>query len=504
MGPISTTPVGVRSDLGPGGFLIAAAIMALFFADAVSAAPLRLAVREAPSHEVTLTVEADTAPTFQVYRGTSTSEGQQWVVELPGAAITDGSLPIGTAMLLVDAMSEVPRRGPGRVVLTFADDVDFDATTKKGTLSVRFHHIGDKVTLKALHAARVARIEQARSEERRLKAIEAEQQATERERIAKEEAEQKAKIEAELRAAAAERERLVRIEADQKARREAEQRAENERLAKVEAERKAAENERLARVEAERKAKIEADQEARRAAERLARIDVEQKARREAEQKAENERLAKIEIEAERARAAKIEAGKAVALAQATSARAGEDDVGFGGKPGATPLRLARATPSREQGFGGGRTVELSPGVRYERVALPKDDDGYGFDDGNDDGDDDGAIDEAEGRSVLSQVTVQRTSGGARVGVRVDGGARYHVARRGRDQLVLTLLDTRARHLDVRRTLDARALGGPITRVSPSVDEDRRFRVELVVDTRGPAPTRIQPDGAMLWIEVGE
>jgi hypothetical protein len=171
MGPISTAPVGVRSDLGPGGFLIAAAIMALFFADAVSAAPLRLAVREAPSHEVTLTVEADTAPTFQVYRGTSTSEGQQWVVELPGAAITDGSLPIGTAMLLVDAMSEVPRRGPGRVVLTFADDVDFDATTKKGTLSVRFHHIGDKVTLKALHAARVARIEQARSEERRLKAI---------------------------------------------------------------------------------------------------------------------------------------------------------------------------------------------------------------------------------------------------------------------------------------------------------------------------------------------
>jgi hypothetical protein len=142
--------------------------------------------------------------------------------------------------------------------------------------------------------------------------------------------------------------------------------------------------------------------------------------------------------------------------------------------------------------------------VRYERVALPKEDDGYGFDDGDDDGDDDGAIDEAEGRSVLSQVTVQRTSGGARVGVRVDGGARYHVARRGRDQLVLTLLDTRARHLDVRRTLDARALGGPITRVSPSVDEDRRFRVELVVDTRGPAPTRIQPDGAMLWIEVGE
>jgi hypothetical protein len=152
-----------------------------------------------------------------------------------------------------------------------------------------------------------------------------------------------------------------------------------------------------------------------------------------------------------------------------------------------------------EGGFGGGRAVEFSRRARYERVNLPKDDDGYGFDD--EDGDDDD-IDESEGRSVLSQVVVQRSGEGARVGVLVDGGARYHVGRRGQ-QLVLTLLDTRARDLDVRRTLDARALGGPVTRVSPSVDEDRRFRVELVIDTRGPAPVRIQQDGAMLWIEVG-
>jgi len=187
MRSLSTAPVGVRSDLGPGGFVIAATIVALFFVDAVRAAPLRLAVKEAASHEVTLTVEADAAPTFQVYRGGSTAEGQQWVVELPGAAIADASLPIGTTMLLVGAVSEGPRRGPGRVVLTFADDVDFDAATKKGTLAVRFHHVGDKATLKAAHAARLARLELARSEERRLKdaARRSEQEAAERERHAK-------------------------------------------------------------------------------------------------------------------------------------------------------------------------------------------------------------------------------------------------------------------------------------------------------------------------------
>jgi hypothetical protein len=151
--------------------------------------------------------------------------------------------------------------------------------------------------------------------------------------------------------------------------------------------------------------------------------------------------------------------------------------------------------------------VEFSRGgTRYRRVELPNEvseDEGYGADDDSDDSDDDG-LDESVGRSVLSQVTVQRTAGGARVGIRVDGGARYHVARRGRDKLVLTLVDTRAQNLDVRRVLDARSMGGPVLRVLPTVDEDRRFRIELVIETRGQNPVRIQQDGQFLWLEVTE
>jgi hypothetical protein len=454
----SIAPHRVRSDLGPAGTLVAAAIVALFFVDAVRAAPVRLAVKETPAHEVTLTVEADAAPTFQVYRGNATADGQQWVVELPGAAITDGVLALDGTMLLVDAVSEAPRRGPARVVLTFADDVDFDAATKKGTLAVRFHHVGDEATLKAAHSARLARLTQA--DERRR------QEDAERER--------RAKLEAE-KAAAAERERLAKLEAERRAKLEAEKAA-------------AAERERLAKLEAERLAKLEA--------ERLAKLEAEKAAA------AERARLAKLEAEkaaaAERARLAKLEAER---VAAARGSRPADDDVGFGGRPmtAAPPITRSTSTAGAE-GFGGGRAVEFSRAARYERVALPRDGDVYGFEG---DGDEDD-IDEREGRSVLSQVTVQRTSSGARLGVLVDGGARYHVGRRGRDRLVLTLLDTRARTLDVRRTLDARAVGGPIVRVAPSVDEDRRFRIELAIDTRGPAPVRIQQDGQILWLEVGE
>ena len=156
-------------------------------------------------------------------------------------------------------------------------------------------------------------------------------------------------------------------------------------------------------------------------------------------------------------------------------------------------------------GFGGGietgRTVELSRGGnRYERVALPRDSGGDEW--GSDDDDDDNAVNEREGRSVLSQVVVQRSAGGARVGVRVDGGARYHIARRGQDRLVLTLVDTRARNLDVRRVLDARGLGSAVVRVLPSVEEGSRFRIELVVETHGQVPVRVEQDGQMLWLEV--
>ena len=43
---------------------------------------------------------------------------------------------------------------------------------------------------------------------------------------------------------------------------------------------------------------------------------------------------------------------------------------------------------------------------------------------------------------------------------------------------MLTLFDTRAGNLDVRRILDARALDGEVLRILPHVEEDARHRVQ--------------------------
>jgi len=91
-----------------------------------------------------------------------------------------------------------------------------------------------------------------------------------------------------LAAENAEKERLAKIEADKKA---AEEKAEKERLAKIEADKKAAEEtaekERLAKIEADKKAAEETAEK-----ERLAKIEADKKA---AAEKAKKERLVKIE-----------------------------------------------------------------------------------------------------------------------------------------------------------------------------------------------------------------
>jgi hypothetical protein len=170
-----------------------------------------------------------------------------------------------------------------------------------------------------------------------------------------------------------------------------------------------------------------------------------------------------------------------------------------GAIPGATGPVVATVSsaPSKaEYGFGGS-SIDLSPTSRYQRYAPPANEDAFGGDD------DDNALDESGGRSVLSQVTVQRTQGGSKVGVRVDGGAKYNVARR-RNQIVLTLFDTRAANLEVRRILDASSLDATVLRVLPSVEEDSRYRVELTVELREQAPVRVGQEGGMLWLTVGD
>ena len=611
-----------RTDLGPVGLVIAAAIVAVFFADAVRAAPVRLSVSESPDLQVVLMVVGDTAPTFQVYRQPGGPD-VTFVVELPGATV--GSAPLisqGPGVLLHDVVAQAATNGAAsRVVLTFADDVDFDADTHLRTLAVKFHHTGDPAALRIAHQQRLAsraqqklRDEQLREEARRqvqqaeeatrmakrdqelaraaqqeaariakLNDDQKRQQAADAARVAAlaaeqerqaQEAARQAKVDAEQKAQAQEAARQAKVDAEQKAK------AEAARLAKIDAEQKAnAEAARLAKIDAEqkanaeaaRKAEVDAEQKAQAEAARLAKIDAEQKAKAEAarnasidaEQKANAEAARLVDEarrtaqETDRAKTAQAageqqrrddaardagqlqetERARVLAATQLAAAQELEqqrrrpptpqldDEPGFGGAKttattttttttttatttattAAVPIRLARATTPTPtgNGFGGGQAIDIHRGTsRYRRVELPSDhvDDDYGAAD--DDGEAD--VDESSGRSVLSQVTVQRMAGGARVGIRVERGARYHVARRGREKLVLTLLDTRAQNLDVRRVLDARSLGGPVLRVLPTVDEDRRFRIELVIETRGQSPVKVQQDGQFLWLEVME
>jgi hypothetical protein len=144
------------------------------------------------------------------------------------------------------------------------------------------------------------------------------------------------------------------------------------------------------------------------------------------------------------------------------------------------------ASSSPPLGFGG-KSIELDRPNRYQ--AFAHGDEPFGG--------------EESGRGSLSHVTVQRTGGGSRVGVRVDGGARYTVRRGGERQVLLTLFDTRAANLEVRRILDARDLGTSVLRVLPRVLESDGYRVELTIELREAAAVRVSHDDAMLWLQLG-
>ena len=149
-------------------------------------------------------------------------------------------------------------------------------------------------------------------------------------------------------------------------------------------------------------------------------------------------------------------------------------------------------------GFGGTRSVEIGGNNRYELASAPREDeDAFGGD---------GFYEEpaSSGRGWLNQVTVERgTTSASRVGVRVDGGARFSVTRKSAREVVLTLHDTRAGNLNVRRILDAADLGTSVIRVLPHVEEDAQHRVDLVIELRDPAPVQIRQDERMLWLHVG-
>lgn len=135
--------------------------------------------------------------------------------------------------------------------------------------------------------------------------------------------------------------------------------------------------------------------------------------------------------------------------------------------------------------------LEVQTGKRYRW-------DTQGFEDGF------GGASDEPGRGVLSYVTIQRKNARAsRVGLRVDQGARFAIERAGDRELLLTLFDTRAANLDVRRILDATSLQTSVLRVVPQVQESNPFRVQLKVELREDLPVRLTEDDTMLWIYIG-
>jgi hypothetical protein len=99
-------------DLSPAGIAVAAFVVALFAFDAARAAPAPAAidairVGEDDNLDVTLTVQGDRAPTFQVYQASVGSDGAVWVVELPGATLPRaGVVAAGAGVVLRDAHVE--------------------------------------------------------------------------------------------------------------------------------------------------------------------------------------------------------------------------------------------------------------------------------------------------------------------------------------------------------------------------------------------------------------
>ncbi len=154
--------------------------------------------------------------------------------------------------------------------------------------------------------------------------------------------------------------------------------------------------------------------------------------------------------------------------------------------PSGGRIEMASSESSPVYGFGG-KSIDLS---------TPSGNNHYEQTDGYDD--------YSDSESLLSHVTVQRGDGGdSRVGVRVDGGARYTVERTSQREIVLTLFGTRAGNLDVRRILDARDLGTTVLRVLPRVLEGGDNRIELTIELRESAPVRVAQDSSMLWVHVG-
>jgi hypothetical protein len=379
---------------------------------------------------------------------------------------------------------------------------------------------------KKLEEAKRAAEEQKKKDEeaKRLAALDAKRRAAEEARLKVEEekrvkAEAAAKVAAELLAkkkADEEQKKLAALELQKQAEEAARRRAEDEarlraqdearRVAALEAQRQADEARRAAALAEQRRAedaaRIAREQEERRLVEAENERRAEMQRRIAQERQLEEQKIAMARRaaderrrEEERLRAdpkqfAEVSTGERVARAP------GPVEPGFGGTGGSIQGRAAPAEVRTRDRYVGPGSIDLAPPARYERFIPPPDEDsGWA--------DQDSEIDETFGKSVLTQVLVQRVGDASRVGVRVDGGARYNVERHG-TELTLVLFDARPASFDLRRALDARGLGANVVRVVPSVEEDDRYRVALNIELRRKAPIRLSQEDGVLWLSVAD
>lgn len=160
---------------------------------------------------------------------------------------------------------------------------------------------------------------------------------------------------------------------------------------------------------------------------------------------------------------------------------------------------MAKTAPAA-RGFGGtpigNQSVELTPKAPspYVLASAPmREDDYFGGD---------AYLDEPKG--LLRHITVERAGKHrSKVGVQVEGGAKFFVKKGAGKTVVLTLYDTGAANLNVRRILDASRLQTSVVRVKPHIVEDNARRVELHIELREPAPVQIEQDEKTLWLHIG-
>ena len=110
------------------------------------------------------------------------------------------------------------------------------------------------------------------------------------------------------------------------------------------------------------------------------------------------------------------------------------------------------------------------------------------------------------GRGVLNRLMVVRNKGnmGSKVGLRIDGGARFAITQQSPTSYLIKLFDTRAGNLKVRRILDASDINTTVLRLLPHIEEEQQHRISLRIELRKPTRIQTAQDGELLWLRFDD